>query len=229
MQLVQIAHIETPFPTKFGVPRQAGLATGECRVVFEPEYRVAEAVRGLDEFDYVWLLWGFHLNREREGWSPTVRPPRLGGNRRMGVFATRSPYRPNAVGLSSVKLLRVETGGTEGPVLVVSGADLVDGTPIYDIKPYLAYADSHPEARSGFAAAAPKAELAVDDPQGLLDKLSAQQRETLCTSLALDPRPHYQDDNRQYAMLFDRWEVRFRVANDRVEILSIESSDGDRR
>lgn len=214
--LKQIAHIETPFKEKFGVPRQAGLVDYEARVVFEPEYRVAEAVRGLDEFDYVWLIWGFHL-AEREEWSPTVRPPRLGGNRRVGVFATRSPFRPNAIGLSSVRLLRIEAG----PVLVVSGADLVDGTPIYDIKPYLPYADSHPDARSGFAQQAPKSLEVVDD-HGLLLQLPEGEREALRNSLALDPRPHYQNDaQRVYAMPFDKWEVRFRVNDGFVEVVDV--------
>ena len=212
----QIAHIETPFREKFGVPRQAGLVDYEARVVFEPEYRVAEAVRGLDEFDYVWLIWGFHL-AVREEWSPTVRPPRLGGNKRVGVFATRSPFRPNAIGLSSVRLLRVEPG----PVLVVSGADLVDGTPIYDIKPYLPYADSHPEARGGFAQQAPEPLEVVDD-HGLLLQLPEVEREALRKSLALDPRPHYQSDaQRMYTMPFDKWEVEFRVSAGVVEIVGV--------
>lgn len=212
----QIAHIETPFKEKFGVPRQAGLVDYEARVVFEPEYRVAEAVRGLDEFDYVWLIWGFHL-AEREEWSPTVRPPRLGGNKRVGVFATRSPFRPNPIGLSSVRLLRIESG----PVLVVSGADLVNGTPIYDIKPYLPYADSHPEARGGFAQQAPTALEVVDD-HGLLLQLPEEEREALLNSLALDPRPHYQNDaQRVYVMPFDKWEVRFRVSDNVVEIVGV--------
>jgi len=238
----QIAHIETPFKEKFGVPRQAGLVDYEARVVFEPEYRVAEAVRGLDEFDYVWLIWGFHLNRnlpasggnpgdpgndnlqdlqdlaKREiQWSPTVRPPRLGGNKRVGVFATRSPFRPNPIGLSSVRLLRIEPG----PVLVVSGADLVDGTPIYDIKPYLPYADSHPEARGGFAQQAPTA-LEVIDDHGLLLQLPEGEREALRNSLALDPRPHYQNDaQRVYVMPFDKWEVKFRVTDGAVEVVDV--------
>ena len=212
----QIAHIETPFREKFGVPRQAGLVDYEARVVFEPEYRVAEAVRGLDEFDYVWLIWGFHL-AEREGWSPTVRPPRLGGNKRVGVFATRSPFRPNAIGLSSVRLLRIEAG----PVLVVSGADLVDGTPIYDIKPYLPYADSHPDARGGFAQQAPKSLEVVDD-HGLLLQLPEGEREALRNSLALDPRPHYQNDaQRVYVMPFGKWEVKFRVMDGAVEVVDV--------
>ena len=212
----QIAHIETAYKSKFGVPRQAGLVEGEARVVFEPEYRVAEAVRGLEEFDYVWLIWQFHL-AERQEWSPTVRPPRLGGNKRVGVFATRSPFRPNPVGLSSVRLLRIEPGS----VLVVAGADLVDGTPIYDIKPYIAYADSHPDARCGFAQEAPKTLEVVDD-HGLLLQLPEDKRKELVESLRLDPRPHYQHDpQRLYTMPYDRWEVLFRVTDGTVEIHDI--------
>ncbi len=238
----QIAHIESPFKEKFGVPRQAGLAEGEARVVFEPEYRVSEAVRGLEQFDYVWLIWEFHLNKREKGaprrgsehlekrkksseevggetWSPTVRPPRLGGNKRVGVFATRSPFRPNPIGLSSVRLVRIEPG----PVLVVSGADLVDGTPIFDIKPYLPYADSHPEARSGFATGAPEAMLEVADPGNLLAVLPEELRQTLRASLAQDPRPHYQEDsNRLYSMSFDRYEVRFKVDGASLEVAGID-------
>ena len=216
----QIAHIESVYKSKFGVPRQAGLVDYEAKVVFEPEYRVAEAVRGLDEFDYVWLIWGFHL-AERDEWSPTVRPPRLGGNKRVGVFATRSPFRPNPIGLSSVRLLRVTQEAGLGPVLYVSGADLVDGTPIYDIKPYIPYADSHPEARGGFAQEAPKT-LAVVDDHGLLLQLPEGEREALRNSLALDPRPHYQNDaQRVYAMPFGKWEVRFRVNDGYVEVVDV--------
>lgn len=212
----QIAHIETPFKEKFGVPRQAGLVNCEARVVFEPEYRVAEAVRGLEEFDYVWLIWKFHL-AEREEWSPTVRPPRLGGNKRVGVFATRSPFRPNPIGLSSVRLLRVEPG----PVLVVSGADLVDGTPIFDIKPYIPYTDSHPDVSGGFAQEAPKRLELVDD-HGLLLQLPEASRLALEEALRQDPRPHYQHDpQRVYVMPFDRWEVSFRVGEDYVEVVGI--------
>lgn len=199
------------------MPRQAGLADYEARVVFEPKYRVAEAVRGLEEFDYLWLIWQFHL-AERKDWSPTVRPPRLGGNKRVGVFATRSPFRPNAIGLSSVRLLRIEPG----PVLVVSGADMVDGTPIFDIKPYVAYADSHPDARSGFADEAPKATLEVVDDHGLLLQLPDGLRQTLEQTLRQDPRPRYQHDpQRVYAIPFDRWEVRFRVIGDVVEVVNV--------
>ena len=217
----QIAHIETPFREKFGVPRQAGLVDYEARVVFEPKYRVAEAVRGLEEFDYIWLIWQFHL-AEREEWSPTVRPPRLGGNKRVGVFATRSPFRPNAIGLSSVRLLRVAQEPEEGPVLYVSGADLVDGTPIFDIKPYIAYADAHPQARSGFAQEAPSATLNVVDDHGLLLQLPEERRKAMKQILAHDPRPHYQHDSKRvYALSFDRWEVQFRVGDDYVEVVSV--------
>ena len=216
-KVIQIAHIETPFKTKFGVPRQAGLVDFEARIVFEPEFRVPEAVRGLEEFDYLWIIWQIHLAK-REEWSPTVRPPRLGGNKRVGVFATRSPFRPNPIGLSCVRLLRIEPG----PVLVVQGADLVDGTPVYDIKPYLPYADSHPDARGGFATAAPSAALTVEDPEGLLMTIPFNLRDALCQSLSQDPRPHYQDNpDRVYAMLFDRWEVRFCVKDNKLTIISL--------
>lgn len=213
----QIAHIETPFKEKFGVPRQAGLVDYEARVVFEPEYRVAEAVRGLEEFDYIWLIWQFHLTG-REEWSPTVRPPRLGGNKRVGVFATRSPFRPNAIGLSSVRLLCIEPG----PVLVVSGADLVDGTPILDIKPYIPYADSHPDARGGFAQEAPQPSLKMVDDHGWLLQLPEEQRRALEEALRQDPRPHYQHDpQRVYSMTFGRWDVCFRVSDGCLEIVNV--------
>ena len=213
----QIAHIETPFREKFGVPRQAGLVDYEARVVFEPAYRVPEAVRGLEEFDYIWLIWQFHL-AEREEWSPTVRPPRLGGNKRVGVFATRSPFRPNDIGLSSVRLLRIEPG----PVLVVSGADLVDGTPILDIKPYIPYADSHPDARGGFAQEAPHPSLTVVDDHGMLLQIPEEQRKTIEETLRQDPRPHYQHDpQRVYTMSFGRWEVRFRVTEEWLEVVGV--------
>ncbi|MBP5676905.1 MAG: tRNA (N6-threonylcarbamoyladenosine(37)-N6)-methyltransferase TrmO [Bacteroidales bacterium] len=201
----QIAHIETPFKEKFGVPRQAGLVDYEARVVFEPGYRVPEAVRGLEEFDYIWLIWHFHANPQT--WSPTVRPPRLGGNKRVGVFASRSPFRPNPIGLSSVRLLRIEPG----PVLVVSGADLVDGTPIFDIKPYVAYADSHPDARCGFAPEAPK-RLAVEIAPEVAATLPKEKLQLIADAIACDPRPHYQHDpERIYKMKYDDYEVAFRV------------------
>lgn len=210
----QIAHIETVYKSKFGVPRQAGLVDTSARVVFEPEYRVAEALRGLEDFEYIWLLWGFHLAKQ-ENWRPTVRPPRLGGNKRVGVFATRSPFRPNPIGLSSVRLLRIERDESLGMVLVVAGADLVDGTPIYDIKPYLPYADSHPEARAGFAAVSPTQTLKVVISESLLSLIPKPLQSSLIDTIALDPRPHYHaDPQRTYAMSFDQYEVYFRVNND---------------
>ena len=210
--MIQIAHIESPYGSKFGVPRQAGLAAVPCRVVFEEEYRVMEAVRGLEEFDYVWLLWGFHL-AAREGWSPTVRPPRLGGNKRVGVFATRSPFRPNNIGLSAVRLLAVEQEKGLGPVLTVDGADMVNGTPIYDIKPYIEYADSHPGVRCGFASEAPAERLEVRFADGVLRASGAAFRQALAAALENDPRPRYQhDDGRRYVMEFAGREVEFTVA-----------------
>lgn len=219
MIVKQIAHIESPFGAKFGVPRQAGLSEVESRVVFEPEFRVAEAVRGLEEFDYVWLVWQFHLAEGQE-WSPTVRPPRLGGNRRVGVFATRSPFRPNPVGLSAVRLLAVEHDPLLGPVLRIEGADLVDGTPIIDIKPYIPYADSHPDVRAGFAAEAPRPLLAVEDPDGITHGLGSNLRKALFDALALDPRPSYQNDpQRVYTMPFAGMEVSFCVEDGKLVIV----------
>lgn len=206
-----IAHIESCFATKFGIPRQAGIVDTPARIVFEPEYRVPEAVRGLEDFEYIWLIWQFS-EAVRQGWSPTVRPPRLGGNRRMGVFATRSPFRPNALGLSSVRLTAIEQHATLGAVLHVTGADLMDGTPIYDIKPYLPYTDSHPDARSGFAPQAADSLLEVQCPQELLEVLPPALRPSLTALLAHDPRPQYQHDpGRLYGMEYGGCEIKFRV------------------
>ncbi len=216
-----IAHIETCFPTKFGIPRQAGIVDTPGRIVFEPEYRVAEAVRGLDGFDYIWLIWQFS-EAVRNDWSPTVRPPRLGGNERMGVFATRSPFRPNPIGLSSVRLLRVEQDTQIGPVLYVRGADLMDGTPIYDIKPYLPYADSHPDARSGFATQPAERLMEVMCPPELLHQLPAEVQQPLLDVLAHDPRPQYQHDpDRIYGMAFNKYEVRFRGNDTQIIVVEI--------
>jgi len=226
-----IAHIHTDFPTKFGIPRQSGIvASLQGRIVFEPEYRNPEAVRGLEDFSHIWLLWEFS-EAVRDTWSPTVRPPRLGGNVRKGVFATRSPFRPNPIGLSSVKLEHIDMDANLGPVLYVSGADLMDGTPIYDIKPYIAYTDSHPDAVSGFASTPADFLLEVEFPPEWLQNIPENQRESLIDVLAHDPRPQYQDDpERVYGMAFGKWEVKFKVVEDRVVVLQTEASrDRDRQ
>lgn len=208
MVLAPIAHIRTAFPTKFGVPRQSGLVD-ELRgeVVFEPEYRSPEAVRGLEQFSHIWLLWQFSAS-VREGWHATVRPPRLGGNERVGVFATRSPFRPNPLGLSCVRLETIEPG----PVLIVRGADLMDGTPIYDIKPYIPYVDCRPEASAGFTAGTQSHRLQVECAPSLWQRVPPQQRAALTGVLEQDPRPAYQSDPaRVYGMEFGNFEVRFTV------------------
>lgn len=212
MTLQVIAHIFTEFPTKFGIPRQSGIiASLQGTIVFETEYRNPDALRGLEEFSHLWLIWEFS-EAKKETWSPTVRPPRLGGNVRKGVFATRSPFRPNPIGLSSVKLERIEIDPKLGPVLHVSGADLMDGTPIYDIKPYIAYTDSHPDAVSGFATKPAEYLLEVEFPEELLQKVPETQRNSLIAVLEHDPRPQYQDDpERVYGMAFGNLEVRFKV------------------
>ena len=217
-----IAHIETDFPTKFGIPRQSGIIESlKGRVVFEPEYRNPEAMRGLEEFSHIWLIWEFS-EAVRDKWSPTVRPPRLGGNVRKGVFATRSPFRPNPIGLSSVKLEKIEIDPKLGPVLYVTGADLMDGTPIYDIKPYIAYTDSHPEAVSGFASKPAEYLLEVEFPDDLLMKVKPELRESLIEVLAHDPRPQYQaDPERVYGMAFGGMEVKFRVENKQLIVLEV--------
>ncbi len=221
-----IARVRYGLCAKFGVPRQSGLVPAvRAEVVFEPGFRVPEAVRGLDGFSHIWLLWEFSLAVRGAGeeWSPTVRPPRLGGNERMGVFATRSPFRPNPIGLSCVRLERVEMTPDRGPVLHVSGADMVDGTPVYDIKPYLPYADSVPGATGGFAAEPPGDRLRVDLPEALARGLPAEVRAAVVGLLAADPRPAYQDDpERVYGLSYAGREIRFRVADGIVQVLSVE-------
>ncbi len=217
-----VAHIRSDFSSKFGVPRQAGLVE-ELRsaVVFEPPYRIAEALRGIEGFSHLWLIWEFSENRGK-AWSPTVRPPRLGGNRRLGVFATRSPFRPNPIGLSCVKLEGVDWDTPEGPVLRVAGGDLVDGTPIFDIKPYIPYADCRPEATGGFAGAAPEETLAVEFPSGLLERVPGDRRTALTGVLAQDPRPPYQNDpDRVYGFGFAGLEVRFTVRDGVLTVVDI--------
>ncbi len=218
-----IAVIRSSFPTKFGIPRQSGLVEGlRSTIVFAPEYRNPDALRGLEGFSHLWLIWSFS-QAIRAQWSPTVRPPRLGGNTRMGVFATRSPFRPNPIGLSAVKLEGIELHTPDGPLLHVSGADLLDGTPIFDIKPYLPYADAHPEAAGGFAAGGEDYRLTVDFPPDLLERLSLEDRLALPGVLEQDPRPSYQDaPDRVYGMAFGSWEVKFSVQGKRLTVLSLE-------
>lgn len=216
-----IARIRTDFPTKFGIPRQSGLVPSlEGRVVFEPEYRTTDALRGIEGYSHLWLLWLFS-EAVRNTWSPTVRPPRLGGNERMGVFATRSPFRPNPIGLSCVKLERVEQTES-GAVLVVSGADMMDGTPILDVKPYLAYTDARPDARGGFTEASEWHGLEVVMPDVLPDGLSGEKARALRSVLSEDPRPQYQSDpDRVYGFVFSGYEVRFSVSGDVLTVKSI--------
>lgn len=218
-----VAHIRSDFPTKFGIPRQSGLVEElKATVVFEPEYRNPDALRGLEEFSHLWLIWQFDQT-VRDTWSPTVRPPRLGGNTRMGVFATRSPFRPNPIGLSCVRLEGIEKDPNLGHVLVVSGADLMDGTPILDIKPYLPYADAHPEALGGFTGNVGGKVLEVDFPPELLDRVPEDKREALTGVLSRDPRPSYQHDpERVYGMAFAGLEVHFSVDGDVLHVRSVE-------
>ena len=217
-----IARIHTDFATKFGVPRQSGLVDAlEATIVFEPPYRNADALRGLEGFSHLWLVWVFDQAIRKE-WSPTVRPPRLGGNARMGVFATRSPFRPNPIALSAVKLDHVELTADLGPVIHIRGADLMDGTPILDIKPYIPYADCHPDALGGFAAAPAGETLDVTIPEHLLERLPEDRREALRGVLAQDPRPHYQHDpERVYGFGFAGMEVKFSVNDTCLTVVDI--------
>ena len=218
-----IARIQSDFSEKFGIPRQSGLVEAlRARVVFAPEYRVREAFRGLEGFTHIWLVWAFSQNVEA-GWSPTVRPPRLGGNVRMGVFATRSPFRPNPIGLSCVELLAVDYDAPDGPALVVGGADLLDGTPIFDVKPYVPHADCRPQARGGFADAHREDRLAVDFPPRLEALVPPDKREALRGVLAGDPRPSYQrDPQRLYGLGFAGLQVRFTVEDGVLRVRQVE-------
>ena len=224
MTLKVIAHIHTAFPTKFGIPRQSGLVDSlRGEIVFTPEYRSLDAVRGLEDFSHIWLVWQFS-GAVRDSWSPTVRPPRLGGNTRMGVFATRSPFRPNPLGLSSVKLEAIEVRPEVGPVLIVRGADLMDGTPIYDIKPYIPYADCHPDAAAGFTAQTQFHHLDVACPETLWVRVPADQRDGLRGVLENDPRPSYQHDpERVYGMAFGGYEVKFRVNEKTLTVTALQA------
>lgn len=219
-----IAYVRTDFKDKFGIPRQSGRVPSlSGTVVFEPEYRVAEALREIESFSHLWLIFDFSQSH-RERWSPTVRPPRLGGNKRIGVFASRSPFRPNPLGLSCVRLIGTEKTEHDGVVLRVSGLDLLDGTPIYDIKPYLPFADSHPEAVGGYADECREYRLSVEFPQSLLLRLPENKRETVLDCLSEDPRPSYQqDEHRVYSMRFMDFDIRFRVSQNTLYVLAVDS------
>ena len=217
-----IAHVRSDFPEKFGIPRQSGLVEQlKSRIVFEPEFRVPEAFRGLEGYSRIWILWQFSENL-RDKWSPTVRPPKLGGNRRVGVFASRSPFRPNPIGLSAVRLEGIELDGAEGPVLHVSGANIMDGTPVLDIKPYLPYVDAYPDENGGFALQQKGGVLQVDFPPELIAKIPTDKQAALIAVLAQDPRPAYQEDpQRVYTMSFAGAEVSFTVDGDRLCVVKV--------
>lgn len=219
-----IARMKSDFPDKFGIPRQSGLV-GELRstIIFEPEYRNADALRGLEDFSHLWIIWQFS-KAVRSQWSPTVRPPRLGGNMRMGVFATRSPFRPNSIGLSSVKLLSIENTQQYGPVIHVAGADLMDGTPIFDIKPYIPYSDCHGDATGGFTDAADDFLLDVEFPEELLQKVPENKRQALTGVLRHDPRPSYQQDSdRSYGLSFGGYNIRFQVKAQTLTVIDVQT------
>ncbi len=229
MELKVIAHMKSDFPTKFALPRQSGLVDSlRGKIIFEREYSAREAFRGICDFSHIWIIWGFS-EAKREGWSPTVRPPRLGGNKRMGVFSTRSPYRPNSIGLSCVRLISfdIENGCA---VLTVQGGDLMDGTPIYDIKPYLPFTDSRPDARGGFADTVFGDRLTVDIPEEIRTELGEEMTEQLYAVLRSDPRPSYQDDpDREYGFLFSEYEIKFKVNGSSLTVLSANrANNGDK-
>ena len=224
VQMKIIARIRSDFPTKFGIPRQSGVVEGlKARIVFEPEYRDANALRGLEDFSHLWLIWQFS-EAVRDTWSPTVRPPRLGGNTRLGVFATRSPFRPNAIGLSSVKIEGIEPRAGEGTVIFVSGADLMDGTPIFDIKPYLAYTDSHPDASGGFTDETQWQETEVVFPNRLLELIPEDRRDGLLGVLRQNPCPTYKSgSDRVYGMEFGSFDIGFVYKDGKIEVISVKS------
>ena len=220
-----IARIKSEFPEKFGIPRQSGLVSSlKAQIIFEEEYRSVDAVRGLDEFSHLWIIWQFS-KAVRDTWSPTVRPPRLGGNKRIGVFATRSPFRPNAIGLSSVKIEKIDLDGENAPVIHVSGADLMDGTPIFDIKPYLAYTDAHPDAVGGFTENVADRRLKVEFDGELENAVPDDIKTALCDLLAEDPRPSYQNDSqRVYGLSFSGYEIGFTVDKKTLKVIKLEKS-----
>lgn len=221
MEIRPVAHFRSPLKTKFGIPKQSGLAHSlKGSIVFEPEWRTPDAIRGIDGFSYLWLIWGFSANKH-EAAGTTVRPPVLGGNTRMGIWATRSPFRPNNLGLSSVKIEHIDWSDNDGPVIHVSGADLMDGTPIYDVKPYVPYADAHPDARSGFTGADKIKRLEVSIPVEVRSDMGEERCEALTEVLSLDPRPQYhKDGSRIYGMEFEDRDIRFKIDSDTVEVVS---------
>lgn len=226
MEIKPVAYIRTEFPEKFGIPRQSGLAKSlKGCVVFEPEYRNPDALRGLEGFSHLWLIWEFSANRNSGSWQPTVRPPRLGGNAHMGVFATRSPFRPNPLGLSCVKIVSIDVDTPEGPVIYVAGADLMDGTPVYDIKPYIRYADSRPEAVCGYVDELEERSLKVIFPSGLSERVADKTViPSLMETLRLDPRPSYHDDpERTYGLSFAGYNVRFMVNGNVLTVTDLEA------
>lgn len=237
MTLEPIAYFKSPFSSKFGIPRQSGLVKGlRGEIHFVEKFRRAEALKGIEGFDWLWLIWEFSANRPagKDTWQPTVRPPRLGGNATMGVFATRSPFRPNPLGLSSVRIGRIDYDCADAPVIHVLGADLMDGTPIYDIKPYVTYADSHPDAASGFVDTRTWTSLEVIVPEEirekLIDELDAEEMEALTGALSLDPRPHYSNDGeKEYGMPFKDLDVHFKVSDGRLTVTGFLRTDGRRR
>ena len=223
-ELKVIAKIHSEFKEKFGIPRQSGMVDLPAKIVFEPEFRDANAVRGLDGFSHIWLLWEFSEAKLKKGtWQPTVRPPRLGGNKRMGVFATRSPFRPNSIGLSSVKLDRIEITD-QGPILYITGADILDGTPIYDIKPYIAFCDSHPDADFGFSEGYKDYKLSVKIPKSVSEKMPENLRQHFIDLLACDPRPSYQTNSeRVYGMDVGGFSIKFKVDGEVLSVINIEN------
>lgn len=223
MQIEPIAYFRSPFATKFGVPKQSGLVENLMGTIeFVPQHRNVDALRGMEDFDYLWLIWEFSANRHAAT-SPVVRPPLLGGNRKVGVFASRSPFRPNRLGLSSVRISEIELDTTRGPLIHVLGADLMDGTPIYDIKPYVVYADSHPEARSGFVDKNAIRWLEVVVPDAVAARYSSDELAALRKVLSLDPRPHYQDNpEKVYGMIYAGKDVKFRVEGDVLTVVEVE-------
>ncbi len=224
-KLEVIAKIKTDFPKKFGIPRQSGLVNTKAKIVFEKKYRDANALKGLEDYSHLWLIWEFSENSGCE-WSPTVRPPRLGGNKRVGVFATRSPFRPNTLGLSSVKIERIFADGKNGTVIEVLGADLMDNTPIYDIKPYIPYTDCHTDAKGGFADEVLGENLKVEIPQELKQKIKEDDLENITQILKNDPRPHYQNDqNRVYAFEFSKYHIEFKVMEKFLSLTDVQIVD----